>query len=168
MMSGYRIAAVAFTLIAGAAVVGSIWLINGAFRTHSWPLAEGEILYSKVETSGKRVGAHDDRLLWPSHIPDIVYRYHVKGAEYRGDRIYFRDLPTTAREAESMAGLFGKGQRVTLRYNPEDPEESVLMPGASDAMSRTFFGSAFAFFLGVLALRRVTRPHRHDHHRRRS
>ena len=60
------------------------------------------------------------------------YRYVVGGRERTGDRVCFGDgLGVSWRSsAERRAGRYPVGRKVSVFYDPEEPDVSVLEPGA--------------------------------------
>lgn len=151
------------TLAAGAMMIWDAWIMTGALKTRGWVRTDAQILYSKLEASGDKSHPQDDRLRWPSKTADIAYRYSAGGADFRGDHIYYEDLPTSGREAGALAGLFLSGQDIAAYYNPKNPSEAVLITGASGAMLRILVGASAVFFAGLLIITRNPRTHSKDY-----
>src|SRR4051794_4202036 len=94
-----------------------------AFRSLSWPAAEGFITVSRTEKVHTMEGAHDR--------PEIRYGYSVNGAALENETIefgLFRGILTwgyTARNLEAYP--VGKG--VAVYYDPQKPSVSCLRRG---------------------------------------
>ena len=88
----------------------------------------------------------------------LVYDYVVSGRRYRSKRLTYR--PTRGiGQPEAYALLQGlrRGQPVDVRYDPEDPQRAVVLPGTDNdnlwrlsvlgLISLVSAGYAFALFL---------------------
>ena len=110
------------------AVTGLVFgkpMLDQAKATEQWPQTSGEVLESElVESRG------DDGFLYRAH---VVYRYALDGAEFESDRIWSGlDYSTSDRsEMQEIVRTHPVGKTVTVYYSPDDPAESVLMPGAN-------------------------------------
>ena len=105
------------------------------------PSTEGRIIRSRLDRS------HRDGST--SLTADIGYEYAVAGATHEGCRVWIGDdySSSPGREFRAAVDRYPEGARVTVFYDPADPAESVLEPGA------TWSGSiVFLVGLGLLAL----------------
>jgi len=112
-----------------------------AAASAAWPSTEGRITRSRLDRS-HRGGS-------TSVTADIGYEYAVAGAAHEGFRVWIGDdySSSPGREFRAAVGRYPDGARVTVFYDPADPAESVLEPGA------TWSGSiVFLVGLGVLAI----------------
>lgn len=88
-----------------------------AWRSVTWPTTDGKISYSAL---------HRGRT-----VTQLWYEYHVQGVRYvaenyrvGGNATPFEDVATAA------AQRYPAGRVVKVFYNPNDPSEAVLEPGA--------------------------------------
>ena len=95
-------------------------IVIQARGSHDWPSVEGQLLRAQVGGNGAH-GFH----------ADVSYRYEVNGQIYNGQRVRTSDGEYKIRDGAKQAirGLIA-GQRITVYYDPHDPSESVLEPGA--------------------------------------
>jgi hypothetical protein len=124
-------------LCALIAAVGAVLLVAGlrqlwrASRTRRWPTAPGTVISSDELMRLRKVPEGEGggtRLLYETQ---VHYEYTVGRVLIGSNRV--RVTPTeTGSEARSQATLarYPAGQQLRVFYNPEDPTESVLEPGA--------------------------------------
>ena len=110
----------AFVLIGLGGMGYGTFLVSQARESAGWPQTDGRIVRSKVIPA--REG---DRL-------EIEYAYEVAGVPYTARRIYFGDHLTLSsrNDAGTYATRYPVGNPVSLAYDPEDPADAVLEPGA--------------------------------------
>jgi len=91
-----------------------------AKSSSEWPKVEGKLTRAQASrTEGKRF------------IADVEYIYSVDGHEFKGKRICASDCEwETPQAAALVLGKLSPGQRVPVFYNPADPQQSLLKPGA--------------------------------------
>lgn len=88
----------------------------------SWPEAKGTVTEVGLRRSHGRGGA--------SYRPRIRYRYRVDGRDLEGERLRVREQASSDREAvEAVAAGYSVGGEVVVRYDPEDPSQSMVVPG---------------------------------------
>lgn len=138
-------------------IVGSLLLVGGFFLTYrigkpirdkaaasvAWPATEGRITASRVE----RVKQGGDGKA--TYTADITYEYSLDGQTFEGDRVWFGDdySASDASAFRAAVGRYPVGKAVKVHYDPAEPAESVLEPGA------TWSGSALYFIgLGLMTL----------------
>ena len=91
----------------------------------TWPTVEGKILKSEVVQQYFFLQQY-------SYEPRIHYSYSVEGKTYESDSISMRFLSSkSADTVQEVVGNYPAGSQATVYYNPDDPEESVLIPGVS-------------------------------------
>ena len=118
-----------------------------AYQSLEWPEAPGEILSSGVRSetsssSGSRAST--------TYHAAVEYRYEVGGRWLEGDRISYGAYGTGEHDrAAAIAANYPVGARVTVYYQPEDPTESVLEPGAHGL---PWFFLAMGLLFGVVGL----------------
>jgi hypothetical protein len=101
-------------------------------RAQSWPAADAIVnsSYELDENSGVLsrntfTADYDNVEYIPLWSTAIQYSYHVNGEVYAGT--YF--LPTTSDDGHiaAEAGRAWVGRNIAVRYNPDEPEESVFL-----------------------------------------
>lgn len=93
-------------------------------KMRQWTACSG--ILHKVEKTGlgvKVIGTGDYR----RYILSVQYRYTVNGKDYTGTRINFGSDITVAAEVNEFCDAHKEGQTVNIYYNPEKPQESVLL-----------------------------------------
>jgi len=147
-------------LCALIAAVGVVFLGAGlkqlwrASRTQRWPTAPGkvistdELMHLRKVPEGEGGGS---RLLYEAQ---VHYEYTVGRVLIGSTRV--RVTPSeTSSEARSQATLarYPPGQELRVFYNPEDPTESVLEPGAHPLdFVRAGVGGTLVFVAGAAPL----------------
>lgn len=118
--------------------------IQRGFERRDWPQVEGRIIDSRVE--GTR-----------AYHPNVIYEYEIDSVVYRdstdllqpgfGGRARRRDV------AVKTAAEFVPGQEVLVRYNPNQPAESVIIVRISFTYYGMLgFGMVLALALGLVRL----------------
>ena len=99
-------------------------LLDKAKASEQWPTTEGEVIESELERHRSNQSTTYSAL--------VVYKYAVDGGEFESDRIWFGGDYSTSDRSEMSAVVkdFPVGKAVTVYISPDDPAESVLMPGA--------------------------------------
>ena len=89
----------------------------------------GTILESRVQvrTTSSETGTEFD--------PIIRYRYRVQGQEYVNNTWQKIGNSPTRQEAQDIVDRYPQGKRTTVYYDPEDPQNSVLVPGNTSETS---------------------------------
>ncbi len=136
----------------GTIVVGVLAIAVGVFlawifgyasftagaASESWPSVEGKITASKISESGP----HDNRTL-RAH---VSYQYEVNENIHRSDRVDFNSAGMSSSQRGDIQEITRKypvGRSVTVYYDPDDPNISVLEPGVK-------LGAAF--MLGMICI----------------
>jgi hypothetical protein len=121
-MDGRRLIAVLLVAISGIAGFLAISWSKDALTARealAWPSVQGTVLVSKTYTCSKHAG----------FAPDVRYTYLVSGHLYIGNRIAFGSSGCgLASRAEGIAANYPTG-KVTVWFNPHQPEEAALMVG---------------------------------------
>ena len=108
-------------------------LIRKARESANWPSTPGTIESSTVDVERERERDSEGDVHYETkYIPNIVYQYQVNGMDYAGDRISFSGGSSSNRtRAYRITNQYPEGAEVAVHYDPEDPQESVLQPGAT-------------------------------------
>ena len=143
-------------------LVGALWgglshrrsraLVAAAER---WLSAPGRIIASEVQRRGGSSGRNQ------YYVPLVRYSYIVHGREREGARLRFFFASARSRGgAEAMLAPYPAGAEVKVRYDPDNPDQSVLEPGKTSARMLLMAILCFLLFLGgasiiVMAVRGV-------------
>jgi len=158
-MGGLGLGVYLFTAIFG--MVGVAMLAAGgrnmwlAHVSQSWPLADGEIVYSAGESSDS-VSTDEEGTSTRSttYATRLVYKSAAGGMTRHGNVRRFGQLSGADEEwAAEIAESYPKGRKVRVAYNPADADLSVLEPGIySDAYWIPGIGLAVLLFALAVAL----------------
>ncbi len=117
------------------AVFGVVTIIR-AGRSLSWPTTEGVVTTSQVVV---RDG---------NYAPAVVFTYAVGGKAYHGTEVAIGAHFTSSDggDAAVCANRYPVGSKVTVFFDPEAPDHSVLEPGVS---KRTYLPLVFGIGFGA-------------------
>ena len=127
---------------------GAIMLLMGkpmldqAHASKTWPTVEGTVTESRVETIKPQ-----DRNDGPTYQAVVSFDYEVQKTSYNSSRIWFGGEISTNDQAEmqNIASQYVEGQKTTVYYDPQNPAEAVLQPGAFfSTYLLMIFGAVFA------------------------
>lgn len=116
-------------------------LRDRAVASAAWPVTDGRINRSELERFKDRGKT--------MYTADVVYEYALDGKTFRGDRVWFGDSARSSDQGVWRRAVerYPKGKVVQVHYDPADPAECVLEPGA------TWSGSiVYLIGLGFLAI----------------
>jgi hypothetical protein len=125
-------------------MVAVVWIVVGAslgvrgLMTYRWPTATGQVTEQRLGTR------FDD-----SSGPTIRYTFEVGGQTYVGEGIQFGAWGGMRTRVVREHPV---GTGVTVRYNPSDPSQAVLIAGPS-ANVLVFFAAAALFAGGAVGIR---------------
>ena len=118
----------------GIFLVGVLWVLGFGYAhyraaskakaSETWPIASGQVLSCQVieEESSDREGG---TTTW--YNPVLAYSYSVAGRDIQGSRLRFGNVRSSSRKkAEAALAAYPAGGTVSVRYNPEKPDECVL------------------------------------------
>lgn len=95
-----------------------------------WPSVEGTILQSeRVRVSGR--GS-------PSYYAKTAYTYKVNGTTYTSSQISLWTDYLAGVAGDHFLNSHPTNSTVTVHYNPQDPTNAVLLPGADERANRTW------------------------------
>ena len=128
-----RLFAVAFVLLfVGGFGAAGLFILWGYFRARrqaqaslGWPAVEGEILEAYVRREEETDADGEWRV---TYFPEVRYAYRVLGQEYVGNQITFGGTlgGSSPARARAVVARYPEGERVTVYYNPDNPQEAVL------------------------------------------
>jgi hypothetical protein len=126
----------------------SFWgwtILQNARASASWPIADGRVTNSEVNHTTDAEGGD-------SYSPEITYTYAVNDTNLNNSTIKFGENSYSSRKkAEEILSNYPVGKNVTVYYDPEKPDRSVLEPGVS-AGSFIVLGIGVFFILITLAI----------------
>jgi len=119
-----------------------------ALASRRWPQAEGTIVVSDLQRSKDDEGGYTYR-------PEVSYRYNVAGQELVGNRVRFGDQMALSWSAPAVRVVrqYKVDTHVRVRYDPNDPQESVLETGINGMVFAGIAISAAFLILGIFWLR---------------
>ncbi|MDX1693912.1 MAG: DUF3592 domain-containing protein [Ketobacteraceae bacterium] len=113
-----------------------VYLLLGAINNYkkasaslTWPSVKGKL--RKVELWGTR---NVDGDMKASERLDVTYEYDVSGHEYAGNTVAFYTLMYP--ETTDFANKFAVDSEVDVYYNPDKPDEAVLVTGLREDRKR--------------------------------
>lgn len=120
--------------------------INGIL-SYFWQTTEAEIIHSTVRRT--TVGVDDK----PCRFGEIRYRYAVKGRIYQNDKIdYISEfLHLYSRHTDEVADN-PVGKRTKIYYDPDNPQNSVLLPGVTLSNCIMVSLASLFFLMGLAGL----------------
>ena len=124
----FATACIGFALLAAFVIYG---IQRNVSRMRAWPVAAGRIESSGVREFKSLSTTGSGRSRWTTMFrSNIVYSYEVGGVRYTGDK-----LGTTGRFSANIAAFaqrgaarFAPGSQIEIRYNPDNPAESIFDP----------------------------------------
>ena len=137
-----------------------LWLsIQGVLEARSslsWPKVEGSITRSGVSmTTNRSRDDHNRERISHSYSASIEYEFQVEGKTLRGSRVtVVSDQVGDEAYARTISEKYPVGAKVSVSYNPADPDECVLEPGrwAGSGLLFVFAGGFILLPLGFLRL----------------
>jgi hypothetical protein len=118
-------------------------ILQNARASASWPTADGIVTRSQVTHSTDAEGGD-------SYQPQVTYTYSANNSTYENNTIKFGENSySSRRKADEIAANYPIGKSVTVYYDPEKPDRSVLEPGVS-AGSYIVIGIGVFFILITL------------------
>lgn len=147
-------------LLPGGIAAATIWIQWLNWRTRSWQQAAGRIDAARVaarevrsqrfRTSGSRPNTEfiSGEDLQTRNFARITYSFTVDATTYRSNRICPMGEPDGTIPA--ILRRYPKGRIITVLYNPDDPNESILERDDPAKIRESWFGAAVltAFILG--------------------
>ena len=108
------------------------------FKIHSWEIAQGNITDIQLNESGKKV--------------HVTYKYKTDHIEYTGDKIGVGKLTwrdAGPREISNFRKIMDDSQPITIKYNPENHENSVYPYDSGDIIIVIFLSALQATLAGM-------------------
>lgn len=111
-------------------------------ESQNWPGVSGTITNLSVQ---KDIDTDAEGFTTTSYKPEIEYQYQVGEEMYTSDRISFGGTSTysSSKKAEQALEAYTLNGPVTVYYNPEKVDESVLQQGTKGTMALIIAGGVF-------------------------
>jgi len=107
----------------------------------SWPTVGGIIVKSQISRSSSTDSDGDTSY---TYSPDVAYEYSVIGQTFQGKRISFDTISSgSQKNAERVVSRYQVGAPVTVSYDPQKPQESVLERRVSSPTGGIIFSVIF-------------------------
>ena len=136
-------------LFLAVGIVIAAFSYNGyrtSMASKSWPSVIGSIIQSEIEKQTSTSGEGTTKKTTVKEYPKIAYQYHIDGQRYKSAKISFLSSIGSARQVVSR---YPQGKTVPVYYNPDMPEQAVLVPGSPEFNYVPYFFSGFFIFFGV-------------------
>ncbi len=134
-----------FTAAGALVIYYSFSPVISARKASSWPTTSAVITDSSVEQETfkrKRSGNTNRTIDSIKYRPTVAFEYVVKGEQYTGTTLSFSMLAYSSAEgAQSVLVDFEPGSMVDIHYNPDNPQQSVVLPTGEPAYLFTYFGA---------------------------
>jgi hypothetical protein len=139
-------------------IVGFLGVLAGVrdwirlIQIKTWPIADGNIVESKVSTAG----SNESGYLKTIYSPIIKFKFNIEGHEFTSDKITwggeFRSNDKSSIERKIAA--FPVGKKIDVRYNPKKPSDCIVQENFSFEMAIPLFGGLLfmAFGSGILVV----------------
>ena len=113
----------------------------------TWPTATGVITTSRVDEHHQYDEATEYRV-------GMTYEYFVDDQQYVSDNFdFWASMFTRRSQAQDIVGQYPSGTSVIVHYDPDNPENAVLIPGCSGCRRSPFILQELIFLvLGTLIL----------------
>ena len=123
-------------------IARGVMTIRNARISANWPQATGEVIASSIRTE-----TNEDGTVYHA---DVVYKFVADDQWWEANSVFFGATGESNRpRAAQVVERYPVGERVTVFYNPADPETAVLEPGLT-------FSSYVSLIIGVLILGIIT------------
>jgi len=99
--------------------------INRGKKSAAWPSVRATVISAEIEEKHE----YDEDGEHVYFYPRIKYDYQVEDQNYMGSKYKLLDSSMSKRKVYELISHFIEGDIITAYYNPEKPEESVLITG---------------------------------------
>ena len=90
-----------------------------------WPSVQGLVTHSALLLRNNKIGTGRKT----DYVVDVAYEYVVGDKVYRNDIVRFDQGQMPGSRKERLVSAYPVGRRVEVFYDPDDPDQSVLLPG---------------------------------------
>ena len=116
-----------------------------SLASESWPSVTGSIVRSEIERQTSTSGEGADKKTTVNEYPKIAYQYHIDGKTYTSRKISF----VSPGNAKQVVSRYPVGKSVSVSYNPDKPEQAVLVPGRKKLDYVPYFFSVVFILFGA-------------------
>ena len=99
--------------------------ISRGKKSTAWPGVRATVTSAEVEERHE----YDEDGEHVYYYPRIHYEYQVEDQDFSGSRYKLLNSSMSKRKAFELISHFHEGDIITAHYNPDKPEESVLITG---------------------------------------
>ncbi|HIH42313.1 TPA: DUF3592 domain-containing protein [Candidatus Woesearchaeota archaeon] len=135
--------AIVFTLVGLTATAYGSYIIKDARHSLEWPGVEGIIIGSRIE---KMESYESDGSRQVTYYPRIAYFYNISDKSFTSNRVSFGEYwSSNIKHSEEVVAKYPLDARISVYYDPNNPENSVLEKGLS-------WGIYFVLLFGLVFL----------------
>ena len=117
-----------------------------AKKALTWPVVQGRVISSEVVEDRLRSATGKATI---AYVPDISYEYNVNGTTYTGSAVIFGVKTYDYITASRICEKFSVESEPNVYYNPDDAQDSVLLPQATEGL-RSLIPGIFFIVSGIL------------------
>lgn len=128
-------------------------------RPQSWPTTTGQITDSSVRSTTNSSGRLGVDVVY---FPDVKYNYTIAGRAYLGGNVYRGKGPDDAPSAQAVVDRYRPGSRVSVYYDPQAPDQSVLETAVQPKDYYAVVGMLLGLLAGIACLFRFRRIRREE------
>ncbi|PQO36600.1 DUF3592 domain-containing protein [Blastopirellula marina] len=115
-------------------VLRGIWDVYSAWRTSFWERVPGQITSATIEEKVHKNSKSRSKV----YEVKTTYQYDVYGRPYQGEKIAPSYIATTDQlDHQNLLDWLNSAGSLSVFYNPNHPEQSVLLPGIDRGMFST-------------------------------
>lgn len=127
----------------------SAWYLSLA--SLHWPTANGHVITSGVDSGTTTLGD------WWA--PSVKYKYQVGAKSFQSDMIrFYIPLLRDSAAAEAIRSPYPAGKLVSVYYDPDHPNRSVLEPGFRQAIWMPTLATLMYWSMAAFLYYEVTHP----------
>jgi hypothetical protein len=138
---------IAFFIAGAAALFFGIRNRRKGAESNNWPSAAGSIARTWV---GESTSTDEDGFSSTSYTPQVEYQYQVGSNTYTSKKISFGAIRSYGTQRRAMKDLeaYPVNAHVQVFYNPQKPDEAVLVRGTKG----TLLGIILGIFFMLIAI----------------
>lgn len=114
----------------------------------TWPTANGVIIQSEIEAHTSTSSEDPEKEETFTSALKIAYEYRVDGNRFKGTKIA---LSSPSGNAQQLVARYPKGKSLPVYYNPDKPQQAVLVPGGPGFNAVPYFFAGTFLLFGILS-----------------
>jgi len=120
-------------------------------QSKNWLSTNGKIISSDLDA---QISTDDDGYQTTTYLAKVFFTYEVNGNSYESDRVNFDYGMRTSnvRKPQSVVEQYPTGSDVTVYYDPENPQQSVLEKRVNGTFTTILVSAVFIAIGVVLAV----------------